>query len=47
MTYQDLPPPPQDEGFYEAQPVYAFDAFGLRRYLVARILPAILLRRRR
>ena len=28
MTYQDLPPPPQDEGFYEAQPVYAFDAFG-------------------
>ena len=28
MTYQDLPPPPQDEDFYEAQPVYAFDAFG-------------------
>ena len=28
MTYQDLPPPPQDEGFYEEQPVYAFDAFG-------------------
>ena len=28
MTYQDLPPPPQDEGFYEAQPFYAFDAFG-------------------
>jgi uncharacterized caspase-like protein len=28
MTYQDLPPPPQDEDFYETQPVYAFDAFG-------------------
>jgi uncharacterized caspase-like protein len=28
MTYQDLPPPPQDEDFYEEQPVYAFDAFG-------------------
>ena len=28
MTYQDLPPPPPDEGFYEAQPFYAFDAFG-------------------
>ena len=28
MTYQDLSPPPQDEGFYEEQPVYAFDAFG-------------------
>jgi uncharacterized caspase-like protein len=28
MTYQDLPPPPQDEDFYEAQPIYAFDAFG-------------------
>ena len=28
MTYQDLAPPPQDEGFYEEQPVYAFDAFG-------------------
>jgi uncharacterized caspase-like protein len=28
MTYQDLPPPPQEEDFYEAQPVYAFDAFG-------------------
>ena len=28
MTYQDLPPPPQDENFYEEQPVYAFDAFG-------------------
>ena len=28
MTYQDLPPPPQDEDFYEAQPVFAFDAFG-------------------
>ena len=28
MVYQDLPPPPPDEDFYEAQPVYAFDAFG-------------------
>src|SRR5271166_5635989 len=28
MTYQDLPPPPPDEDFYEAQPIYAFDAFG-------------------
>ena len=28
MTYQDLPPPPQDEDFYEVQPIYAFDAFG-------------------
>jgi uncharacterized caspase-like protein len=28
MTYQDLPPPPPDENFYEAQPYYAFDAFG-------------------
>jgi uncharacterized caspase-like protein len=28
MVYQDLPPPPPDEGFYEAQPFYAFDAFG-------------------
>ncbi len=28
MTYQDLPPPPPDEDFYEAQPYYAFDAFG-------------------
>jgi uncharacterized caspase-like protein len=28
MTYQDLSPPPQDESFYEEQPVYAFDAFG-------------------
>jgi len=26
--YEDLPPPPPDEGFYEAQPVYAFDEFG-------------------
>ena len=28
MVYQGLPPPPPDEDFYEAQPVYAFDAFG-------------------
>ena len=28
MVYQDLPPPPPDEDFYEAQPVYAFDAYG-------------------
>ena len=28
MIYEDLPPPPPDEGFYEAQPVYAFDEFG-------------------
>src|SRR5208337_3503853 len=28
VIYQDLPPPPPDEDFYEAQPVYAFDAFG-------------------
>ncbi len=28
MVYQDLPPPPPDENFYEAQPYYAFDAFG-------------------
>ena len=28
MVYQDLPPPPPDEAFYETQPVYAFDAFG-------------------
>ena len=28
MTYQDLPPPPPDEDFYEAQPIYAFDSFG-------------------
>jgi uncharacterized caspase-like protein len=28
MTYQDLPPPPPDEDFYETQPIYAFDAFG-------------------
>ena len=28
MIYQDLLPPPPDEGFYEAQPVYAFDEFG-------------------
>ncbi len=31
MVYQGLPPPPPDEDFYEAQPVYAFDAFGPRR----------------
>ena len=31
MTYQDLPPPPPDEGFYEAQPYYAFARLGLRR----------------
>jgi uncharacterized caspase-like protein len=28
MVYQGLSPPPPDEDFYEAQPVYAFDAFG-------------------
>ncbi len=28
MAYQGLPPPPPDENFYEAQPYYAFDAFG-------------------
>ena len=28
MVYQDLSPPPPDEDFYEAQPYYAFDAFG-------------------
>ena len=28
MNYDDLPPPPPDEGFYEDQPFYAFDAFG-------------------
>ena len=47
MIYQDLPPPPPDEGFYEAQPV-----LRLRRVRAsaapsaAGILPGILLRRR-
>ena len=48
MTYQDLPPPPPDEDFYEAQPVYAFDAFGPPPLPpAAAILPRLLLRRRR
>ena len=47
MTYQDLPPPPPDGDFYEAQPYYAFDAFGLRRSPPSEYYPTILLRRRR
>jgi uncharacterized caspase-like protein len=28
QVYEDLPPPPSDERFYEAQPYYSFDEFG-------------------
>ena len=28
VVYEDLPPPPLDERFYEERPVYAFDDFG-------------------